>query len=129
MSSSTSALLDAKRRGAAAMVLGLGVALLIALAPYATGFVAIPVFYVALAPAHNMLARRAGPRGAASQIVALTVHLLVVLGGSFAGLIVNEAQRIAMNVAQSPLLAQLSELRPGGVDVGARLADIGANLV
>ncbi len=122
-------LLDTKRRGAAALVLGLGIALLIALAPYATGLVAIPVFYVALAPAHNWLARHAGPRGAASLVVALTVLLLVVLGGSFAGLIVNEAQRIVTNVAQSPILARLSDLRVGGVDVGARLADLGANVV
>ena len=122
-------LLDTKRRGAAALVLGLGVALLIALAPYATGLVAIPVFYVALAPVHNWLARRAGPRGAASLVVALTVLLLIVLGGSFAGLIVNEAQRIATTVAQSPTLARLSELQVGGVDVGARLSDLGAKVV
>jgi predicted PurR-regulated permease PerM len=129
MSSSAPALLEAKRRGAAALVVGLGIALLIALTPYATGLIAIPVFYVALAPAHTWLARRVGPKGAASLVVALTLLLLVVLGGSFAGLIVNEAQRIATNVTQSPILGRLSELRLGGVDVGARLADLGAKVV
>ncbi len=52
-------LLDAKRRAAAALVLGLGVALLIALAPYATGLVWIPVLYVALAPVYAWRAARA----------------------------------------------------------------------
>ena len=41
-------LLDAKQRAAAALVLGLGVALLVGLAPYATGLIAVPVLYVVL---------------------------------------------------------------------------------
>jgi predicted PurR-regulated permease PerM len=122
-------LLQAKRRGAAALVLGLGVGLLIALAPYATGLVAIPVLYVALARPQGWLARRMSPTVAAGLVVGLTALLLVVLGGSFAGLIVNEAQRIAANVQQSPLLARLTELKLGGVDVGAQLADLGAKIV
>jgi len=122
-------LLDAKRRGAAALVLGLGVALLIATTPYATGLVAIPVFYVALAPVHAWLARSIGPRTAAGVVVGLAVVSLIVVGGAFAGLIVNEAQRIVANVEQSSLIARLSTFKLGGVDVGARLGDIGAKVV
>jgi len=127
--SSSATLLDAKRRGAAALVVGLGIALLIALTPYATGLIAVPVLYVALAPAHEWLAQRTGPKVAATLVVAFTVVLFVLLGGSFAGLIVGEAQRIAANVSQSPILARLSDLKAGGVDVGARLADLGAKVV
>jgi predicted PurR-regulated permease PerM len=123
------ALADAKRRTALALVVALALALLIALAPYATGLIAIPVLYVALEPLHGWLARLRGPTVAASAVVGLALLLLVVLGGSFAGLIVTEAARIAANVTHSPLLAQLSELRPGGVDLGAQLADLGAKLV
>ena len=122
-------LLDAKRRGAAALVLGLGVALLIATTPYATGLVAIPVFYVALAPVHAWLARSIGPRTAAGVVVGLAVVSLIVVGGAFAGLIVNEAQRIVANVEQSSLIVRLSTFKLGGVDVGARLGDIGAKVV
>ena len=122
-------LLDAKRRAAAALVLGLGVALLIATTPYATGLVAIPVFYVALAPVHAWLARHMGSRAAAGVVVALAVVSLIVVGGAFAGLIVNEAQRIVANVEQSSLIARLSTFKLGGVDVGARLGDIGAKVV
>jgi predicted PurR-regulated permease PerM len=121
--------LDAKRRGALALVVALALALLIALAPYATGLIAIPVLYVALAPVHAWLARLRGPNVAASVVVGLALLVLVVLGGTFAGLIVTEAGRIAGNVTHSPLLARLSELSPGGVDLGARLADLGATLV
>lgn len=123
------ALVAAKRWGAFALVVALGLALAIALAPYATGVVGIPVLYVALAPVDRWLARRTGARAAASLVVALTLFLLIVLGGAFAGLIVNEAERITGNVMQSPIVARLSELRPGGVNVGERLADLGAKLV
>ena len=122
-------LLDAKRRGAAALVLGLGVALLIATTPYATGLVAIPVFYVTLAPVHTWLARSIGPRTAAGVVVGLAIVSLIVVGGAFAGLIVNEAQRIVASVEQSSLIARLSTFKLGGVDVGARLGDIGAKVV
>jgi len=122
-------LLDVNRRAAVALVLGLGVALLIAATPYATGLVAIPVFYVALAPVHAWLGRSMGPRTAAGVVVGLAVVSLIVVGGAFAGLIVNEAQRIVANVEQSSLIARLSTLRPGGVDLGARLGDIGAKVV
>jgi len=124
-----STLLDAQRR-AAVLVLGLGVALLIALTPYATGLIAIPVIYVAVEPAHAWLvARRIGPRTAAGLVVTLSILLLVVLGGSFTGLIVNEAERILASVSQSPVLARLSQLKVGGMDVGARLGDLGAKVV
>ena len=121
--------LDAKRRGALALVVALALALLIALAPYATGLIAIPVLYVALAPVHAWLARLRGPNVAANVVVGLALLVLVVLGGTFAGLIVTEAGRIAGTVTHSPLLARLSELSPGGVDLGARLGDLGATLV
>src|SRR5260370_13144083 len=120
--------LDAKRRGALALVVALALALLIALAPYATGLIAIPVLYVALAPVHAWLARLRGPNVAANVVVGLALLVLVVLGGTFAGLIVTEAGRIAGTVTHSPLLARLSELSPGGVDLGARLGDLGATL-
>jgi predicted PurR-regulated permease PerM len=87
------------------------------------------VFYVALAPIHDWLAPRTGAKAAATLVVALTVIVLVGLGGSLVGLIVNEAQRIAVNVSQSTILARLSELRVGGVDVGVQLADVGGKVM
>ncbi len=120
---------DARRRGAAALLIGLGLLLLFALTPYATGLVAIPVLYVLLAPAHRWLAGHTGVRSAAGLVVILTIVLLVSLGGAFVGLIVSEAQRLAANFAQSPLLDRLTELRVGSLDVGAQVADLGGKLV
>src|SRR6266704_2282813 len=123
------AFLDSKQQGAAALVLVLGVALIIALTPYATGLVGIPVLYAVFAPVHDWLALRTREKVAASAVVLLALFLIVVPGLSFAGLIVNEAQEIGGNVVRSPLLRRLAELKPGGVDLGPRLADLGAKLV
>src|SRR3989441_10743667 len=118
--------IDTNHQRAAILVLVLGVALLIALTPYATGLIGIPVLYAVFAPAHDWLAKRASPRLAASLVVALALFLIVVPGVSFAGLVVNQAQEIAGGVIRNPLLGRLRELKLGGMDLGPRLADLGA---
>src|SRR3989441_5719181 len=122
-------LIDTNHQRAALLVLLLGVALVIALTPYATGLIGIPVLYAIFAPVHEWLCMRMRPKLAATVVVLLALFLIVVPGVSFAGLIVNQAQGIAGGVIQSPLLGRLKELRFGGVDLGPRLADLGAKLV
>ena len=123
------ALIDTNHQRAAWLVLLLGVALIIALTPYATGIIGIPVLYAIFAPAHDWLEMRMRPRLAASFVVVLALFLIVVPGVSFAGLIVSQAQEIAGSVVRNPVLGRLRELRIGGVDLGPRLADLGAQLV
>jgi predicted PurR-regulated permease PerM len=114
---------------AALLLLLLGVALVIALFPYVTGLIGIPVLYVVFAPAHAALRRHVGPHAAATLVVVLVVFVIVVPGVSFAGLVVKQAQQIAGGVLQNPLLGRLSALRVGTVDVGAQLADLGGKIV
>jgi len=120
---------DSKQRAAATLVVALSVALAIALTPYATGLLGIPVLYIVLEPVHEWLKRRAPPKAAASLVVAVLLLVLIVVGGFSVGLIVSEAQRIEATVMQSPIVARLSELTIGGFDVGARLADLGSKVV
>ena len=122
-------LLDTNHQRAALLVLVLGIALVIAVTPYATGLLGIPVLYAVFAPLHEWLSMRARPRVAASLVVALALFLIVVPGVSFAGLIVGQAQEIAAGVIRNPLLGRLRELRLGGIDLGPRLADLGATVV
>ncbi len=121
--------LDTNHQRAAILVLLLGVGLIIALTPYATGLIGIPVLYAVFTPVHNALARRVRPKLAASAVVVLALFLIVVPGVSFAGLIVNQAQQIAGGVIQSPILGRLAELHVGKVDLGPRLAELGAKIV
>src|SRR2546422_8858123 len=122
-------LLDTNHQRAALLVLLLGVALVIALTPYATGLIGIPVLYAVFTPVHEWLSLRVRPKLAATLVVALALFLIVVPGVSFAGLIVGEAQEIAGGVIRNPLLGRLRELKLGGMDLGPRLADLGAQVV
>src|SRR6266700_3767208 len=122
-------LIDTNHQRAALLLLFLGVALVIAITPYATGLIGIPVLYAVFAPAHDWLCMRMRPRLAAALVVALALFLIVVPGVSFAGLVVNQAQQIAGGVIQSPVLGRLKELKLGGMDIDPRLADLGAKLV
>ena len=121
--------LDTNHQRAALILIVLGIALLVAFVPFATGLVGIPVLYVVFEPVHRWLTRRISPRFAAAIVVLLALFLIVVPGVSFAGLIVAQAQEIAGGVVQSPLLTRLSQLQIRGFDIGAQLADLGGKLV
>src|SRR6266699_3792165 len=84
-------LIDTNHQRAALLVLLLGLGLVIALTPYATGLIGIPV--------------------------------------SFAVLIVNQAQQITGSVVKNPILGRIAQLELGGVDIGPRIADLGAKIV
>src|SRR5881394_4639851 len=122
-------LIDSNHQRAALLVLLLGVALVIAVTPYATGLLGIPVLYAVFAPLHDWLGMRVRPRLAASLVVVLALFLIVVPGVSFAGLVVGQAQQIAGSVVRNPILGRLAELRVAGVDLGPRIADLGAQVV
>ena len=121
--------LDSNHQRAALVLLVLGIALLVAFVPFATGLVGIPVLYVVFEPVHRWLTRRMGSRLSAAFVVVLALFLIVVPGVSFAGLIVAQAQEIAGGVVQSPLLGRLSQLHVRNFDIGAQLADLGGKLV
>jgi predicted PurR-regulated permease PerM len=122
-------LIDTNHGRAALLVLLLGAALVIAIAPYATGLIGIPVLYVIFAPVHAWLGMRMRPRFAATFVAVLALFIIVVPGVSFAGLVVSQAQEIAGGVIRNPVLGRLRELKLGGVDLGPRLADLGSQMV
>src|SRR5712692_852966 len=123
------ALIDTNHQRAALVILLLGLGVVVALTPYATGLIGIPVLYAVFAPVHEWLSLRVRTKLAATLVVALALFLIVVPGVSFAGLIVSQAQEIAAGVIRNPLLGRLRELQPGGIDLGPRLADLGAQVV
>ena len=121
--------LDTNQQRAAFLILALGIALVVALTPFATGIIGIPVLYVVFKPVHDWLMRRTGPRVSGTLVVLLALFLIVVPGVSFAGLIVSQAQQIASGVTQGTLLDRLSRLHIRGTDLGPQLADLGGKLV
>src|SRR5438093_8694164 len=122
-------LIDTNHQRAALLVLLLGIGLVIALAPYATGLIGIPVLYAVFAPVHVWLSLRVRPKIAASLVVVLALFLIVVPGVSFAGLVVNQAQQITGSVVRNPILGRIAQLELGGIDIGPRIAELVAKIV
>lgn len=117
------AFLETRRQRAGYLVALLGVAILIALVPFATGLLGIVVLYVICAPVHRRLSRRIPER--ASAVIVLTVALVLVLLplAVMVGVIVAEAPH-AIEVLQANA-DRLSTLRIGGMDVGTQLGEAG----
>lgn len=123
------AILDTAHQRAALLVLLLGTALIVGLAPYATGLIGIPVLFVIFQPLHAWLARRTRPAIAAALVVAVGLFLVVVPGVSIVGLIVAQAQEMASGVIQSPILGRLSEIHIGQFALGPQLAELGRKVI
>jgi predicted PurR-regulated permease PerM len=117
------AFLETRRQRAGLLVALLGVAILIALVPFATGLLGIVVLYVICAPAHRRLSRHIPER--ASAVIVLTLALVLVLLplAVMVSVIVAEAPD-AIAVLQANA-GRLSTLRIGGMDVGTQLASAG----
>src|SRR5436190_1826278 len=75
------ALIDSNHQRAAILLLLLGAALVIALSPYGTGLIGIPVLYAVFAPVHEWLGSSAfGLVGTATRVV---LNLTISLFGLF----------------------------------------------
>jgi predicted PurR-regulated permease PerM len=121
--------IDTNHGRAAFVVVLLGLALLIALSPYASGLLGIPVLYAVFAPLHDWLVKHVRARFAASFVVVLALFAIAIPAISLAGLLVTQAQQVAATILQSPLLARISELRIGRLDLGPRLAALSETLI
>lgn len=123
------AILQTQRQRAAALVATLGVAIALALTPFASGLLGIAVLYVVCAPAHRHLSRRIPPR--VSAFVVLTIALVLVLLplAVVIGIVVSEAPETLAALQESTVLGRLETLRVGRVDVGAQVAQAGGTVV
>ncbi|HUL50429.1 MAG TPA: AI-2E family transporter [Gemmatimonadales bacterium] len=123
------ALLETRRERAAFLVMLLAGALIFALFPYASGLIGIPVLYAVFAPFHDRLAKHLHTRLAATIVVLVALVAIAVPAVMLAGLLVSEAQQIASDFLQSPLLVRIAELKLGPLELGSRIASLGETLV
>jgi len=117
--------LEDRHQRASAVIILLGIGIAVALFPFATGLLAIPVLYVVFSPLYQRVVAHTRPAVAASLVVTLGVVIVFVPLASAAGLIVTEAQDLATGVTGSTVLQRISELRLGRFEVGATLAQLG----
>lgn len=114
--------LDTEKQRAAILISALGVFLVVALWPFGSGLLGAPVLYVIFGPLHRRLCARL-PRTVAALIV-LVLGLLVVVGPvvSIVTLIATEGPGMAQELAQSPIIDRVRELRVGPYLVGEQVS-------
>ncbi len=122
-------LFESNHQRAAGLIALLGVGLLIALLPYASGLIGGLMLYVIFSPLYNWLARKLPGRVAAGVVVGLALVIVVGAVVLFASLVLDQAQSIARGVIHGPLLDRLGELTIAGYPVGPRLAVLGEDFV
>ncbi|HEU0016164.1 MAG TPA: AI-2E family transporter [Longimicrobium sp.] len=122
-------LLDTPRQRAAALVALLGIAIAIAVAPFASGLLGVAVLYVLCAPAHRRLSRTLGPRLAAGVVLMVALLLVLLPLAVVVSIIVNEAPGTIALLQSGGLQQRLEGLSVGGVDLGEQMANTGGAVV
>ena len=115
-------LLDSPRNFTGAIILALGIAILIAVSPFAIGLLGVVVLHVLVAPVHTRLAGAIGPRIAALVVLLLVGLLVIVPGGFLLGLVIEQAPATIRSIQNNSVFTWLSTQRVYDLDVGAQLA-------
>jgi predicted PurR-regulated permease PerM len=118
---------DRQQQAAYAIVL-LGIALIIALFPFASGLLAIPVLYVVFKPVYTRVRRYAQPRLAAAVVTAIGVLFLMIPLALVAVIVAHQAQSLVAGAEQSRVLGEVSQLRLGSLPIGPVIANMGRRL-
>lgn len=123
------AFLDTAQGRARTLILVLGVAVALTLVPFAMGLLGAVVLYVLTGPLQRRLSRRL-PAGLAATLVLTATVLLVMLPAVWVvGLVVSQAPDSLRTLQDAQLLARLSALKLGPVDVGEQLAAASGTVV
>ena len=122
-------LLDTKHQRAAVVILLLGAALIVALSPFATGLIGIPVLYIMFAPIYRELEPRLKSRAAAAITVGLALVLILLVLLVLTLVFVNQAPSIASGILDSPFRERLNNVRIGSYQLGPQLSTMSERLV
>ncbi len=122
-------LFDSKHQRAAFLILLLGAALIIALAPFATGLIGIPVLYIIFSPVYLELEPRIKPTAAAAVTVGLALVVIVLMALVITLVIVQQAPDIARGILDSPLRVRLANVTIGPYELGPQLAAMSERVV
>ena len=115
-------LLESPRNFTGAIILALGIAIGIAVSPFAIGLLGALVLTVLVGPVHRRLSPTIGGSVSALLVVLLVALLVVVPGGAALGLVIGEGPAALRAVQQNSVLDWLRTQRLGGLDVGVQLA-------
>jgi predicted PurR-regulated permease PerM len=114
--------LHEKRERAGLLIALLGIAIAIAVSPFAVGLLGAAVLYVLCEPVYRRLHRRMKPDPAAALTLVFAILVIALPVMWIVALIADQAPDMLRRAQDSNLAATLDRLRIGRFDVGAELA-------
>jgi predicted PurR-regulated permease PerM len=124
------AVFDTAHQRAAWLVAILGIIVLVALAPFASGLLAAPVLYVVFKPVHNRVLGLVKSRRIASGVVIVLAMVTIVLPLAWmVSLLVGQAQDAATSIIKSPILQRLNDVHIGTYAIGPQLKEASTKAV
>jgi len=120
---------DIRPRAAGFLLAALGLALLVALLPYASGLLAAPVLYILWAPLQRWLTRRLPAPAGAAIILVLTLLLIILPGTWLVIVLLGQAQAAVETIGSNPLLHRIEEVRIGSSTIGPVVTETTRSLI
>lgn len=112
-----------KRERAGLLIIGLGIAIVIALSSFAVGLLGAAVLYVMCVPIFRWLRRRASLHTAAALTLVFAILVIALPVMWIVALIADQAPDMLRSLQASNVLGKLNTLpRIGRIDIGAELA-------
>lgn len=116
-------ILHTKRERAGLLIIGLGIAIVIAVSSFAVGLLGAAVLYVICVPVHRRLRTRLSLHTSATLTLLFAILCIAVPVMWIVALIADQAPEMLRSLQASNVLGRLRELpRIGSVDVGTELA-------
>lgn len=122
-------ILQTPRDRAVALIVGLAVFVVVALAPFFSGLLGALVLSVAFGPAYRRLARVIKPGLAATVILVAALAVIALPATWLVGILIEQAPEALRRVQGSDVLTRASSMRLGTLQVGAELAKASGTLV
>jgi predicted PurR-regulated permease PerM len=120
---------QSRRDRAQLLLVVLGLAIVYAVLPLASGLLGALVLHVATMPVHRRLATVMPRRVAAMLVVVGTALLILLPVGWLLAVAIDTAPDALRQLTGNPLLGRLSAIRIGDVDLGTRLVAAGGAVV
>src|SRR5688572_1794165 len=121
--------LHEKRERAGLLIALLGIAILIALTPFASGLLGAAVLYVLFAPLFRRLRRPLKTDFAAAVTLLVAILLLVLPLVWVIALLADQVPQTLKSAQQSDVFSRLAALRVGRFQVGTELARAGGTIL
>lgn len=118
-------IIDVPRERAQVLVIALGLAIFVAVLPFAAGLLGAAVLSVVFGPVHRWLSRVMPPRAAAGITLLIAGVAILIPGALLVVIVIDRTPQALAALQQSTIFTRLSTLRVADLEVGAYLARVG----